>query len=89
MTPPEVAHFDAAAVDVTCQMCAHPWKSHDATAIRFCTATMTRSAFSPMCLPVRERPKKGAPTDAAVIRDSHRAGGSFDARARGRDRTQR
>jgi hypothetical protein len=25
-----------------------------------------------MCLPIRERPKKGTPADAAVIRDSHR-----------------
>ena len=52
-----------------------------------------RSTFSPMCLSVRERPKRSAPTDAALIRD-----GSFDARRRaielatcerGRDRTQR
>jgi hypothetical protein len=26
-----------------------------------------------MCLPVRERPEKGTPADAAMIRDSHQA----------------
>ena len=28
-----------------------------------------RSTFSPMCLSVRQRPKRSAPTDAAMIRD--------------------
>ena len=48
MTPPDVAHIYVAAVDVTCQMCAHPWASHDATAIRFCNATM-HGAHSRRC----------------------------------------
>ena len=48
MTLPDVAHLDASAVDVTCQMCAHSWESHDATAIRFCAATK-RGAYSRRC----------------------------------------
>ena len=56
MTPPEVAHFDAAAA--TCHMCTHPWKSHDATAIRFCTATMN-GAHSRRCVCRSEKDRKG------------------------------
>jgi hypothetical protein len=39
----------AAVADVTCHVCAHSWNSHDATAIRFCTATM-RGAHSRGCV---------------------------------------
>jgi hypothetical protein len=60
MTPPDVAHFDtsdASATDVTCHMCDHPWKAHDATAIRFCTATMT-GAHSRRCACRSENDRK-------------------------------
>ena len=57
MTPPDVAHLDAFADDVTCQMCAHSRESHDATAIRFCNATM-RGAHSRRCACRSENDRK-------------------------------
>jgi hypothetical protein len=56
MTPPEGAHLGAAAV--TCEMCTHSWKSHDATAMRFCTATMN-GAHSRRCVCRSENDRKG------------------------------
>jgi hypothetical protein len=57
MTLPDVAHLDASAVEVTCQMCAHTVESHDATALRFCAATK-RGAHSRQCACRSENDRK-------------------------------
>jgi hypothetical protein len=57
MTPPNVTQVDACTVDMTCRMCAHIWEEHDATAVRFCNATM-RGAHSRRCACRSENDRK-------------------------------